>query len=54
MAAYWNSATGEVAELMNRIPKMVFSRTLSQAQWENTTLIKQDAAVSFRELKTAG
>jgi dihydrofolate reductase len=28
LASYWPSATGEVANLMNNIPKVVFSRTL--------------------------
>jgi dihydrofolate reductase len=26
MASYWSSATGEIADLMNAIPKIVFSR----------------------------
>ena len=28
MAAYWPSAKGEVADIMNAIPKIVFSKTL--------------------------
>jgi dihydrofolate reductase len=31
MASYWPTATGEVAEFMNRVPKVVFSRTLGSA-----------------------
>lgn len=40
MAAYWPSATGEVADLMNGIPKVVVSRTLARADWNNTRLVK--------------
>jgi hypothetical protein len=40
MAAYWPSAKGEVADIMNAIPKVVFSRTLERADWNNTTLVK--------------
>jgi dihydrofolate reductase len=54
MAAYWTTAQGEVADLMNRLPKVVFSRTLQQADWSNTTLIKEDAAARVPELKRKG
>lgn len=54
MAAYWSTAKGEVAELMNKIPKLVFSRTLETAKWENTTLVKENAAAAVRELKKQG
>lgn len=40
MAAYWPSEEGEIADVMNRIPKIVFSRTLGDAGWSNTTLVK--------------
>jgi dihydrofolate reductase len=43
MAAYWPNAEGEnaeVARMMNRVPKAVFSRTLDRADWANTTLVK--------------
>src|SRR5687768_14194645 len=43
MAAYWSSATGEIAEFMNSIPKVVFSRTLERAEWNNTRLVKANA-----------
>jgi dihydrofolate reductase len=54
MAAYWRTATGEVADLMNALPKVVFSRTLQQADWANTTLVKDDAAGAVRKLKERG
>jgi dihydrofolate reductase len=33
-----------VAERMNSLPKVVFSRTLGQADWNNTKLVKDDLA----------
>jgi len=51
MAAYWPSATGTTAEIMNSIPKVVFSRTLEKAVWNNTRLVKQDAAAEVTRLK---
>lgn len=53
MAAYWSKAKGETAELMNAIPKVVFSRTLQHAEWNNTTLIRDDAAAEVKRLKSA-
>ncbi|MGA2459318.1 MAG: dihydrofolate reductase family protein [Terriglobales bacterium] len=54
MAAYWQSAQGEVADFMNSLPKIVFSRTLDRAEWKNTKLVKGDAASEVRELKRQG
>ena len=51
MAAHWQSATGEVARFMNDLPKIVFSRTLDCAAWNNTKLVKSDAAVEVMALK---
>jgi len=51
MAAYWQSAQGEIADFMNSLPKVVFSRTLDRAGWNNTTLVKGDAAAEVPELK---
>jgi len=36
MAAYWKTATGDVAQFMNRLPKYVSSSTLKIADWEGT------------------
>jgi dihydrofolate reductase len=51
MAAYWSSATGEIAELMNNIPKIVFSRTLDRADWRNTRLVKGSAEEEVARLR---
>ena len=51
MAAYWSSATGEIADFMNAVPKVVFSTTLDQAAWNNTRLVKSRAAEEVEELK---
>ena len=52
MAAYWSSASGEIADLMNRLPKVVFSRTLDRAEWQNTSLVNGDVAPEIRRLKS--
>ena len=36
---------------MNRLKKVVFSRTLEEVSWSNTTLIKNDPASSVRKMK---
>ena len=54
MAAHWIKSEGEVADLMNSLPKLVFSRTLKSAEWNNTTLIRENAAAEIKKLKEAG
>lgn len=54
MAAYWKTAEGEIAKLMNSIPKLVFSRTLNAVDWSNTTLIKGDAPGEMKKIKSQG
>jgi dihydrofolate reductase len=51
MAAYWPSAEGQIADFMNSVPKVVFSRTLSNVDWNNTTLLKDDVAGEVSRLK---
>jgi dihydrofolate reductase len=53
MAAHWSTATGEIAEFMNSVPKYVFSRTLESADWNNTTLVKDDAAETVAQFEGA-
>ena len=56
MAGYWPTPMAaqqnpQVAERMNALPKVVFSRTLTEATWNNTTLAKGDLATEARALK---
>lgn len=51
MAAYWTDAEGEIADLMNSIPKLVFSKTLKSAEWNNSTLINENASAAIKKLK---
>lgn len=54
MAAYWTQEKGEIADLMNGIPKLVFSKTLKSADWHNTTLISENASAEIQKLKEQG
>jgi dihydrofolate reductase len=54
MSSYWTTATnevGEIADFMNSIPKVVFSKTLPQADWHNTRLVKDNAAEAVAQWK---
>jgi dihydrofolate reductase len=57
MAGWWptpqaiQSMPG-VARAMNEAPKVVFSRTLGEASWQNTRLVKGDPAAEVRKMKT--
>ena len=41
----------EIARLMNSLPKLVFSRTLEKADWENTRLVKDNFVEEVSKLK---
>jgi dihydrofolate reductase len=56
MAGYWPSEESLkddpiVANWMNSLPKVVFSRTLEKADWNNTRLVKTDVAGEISRLK---
>jgi dihydrofolate reductase len=56
MASYWPSPEAVrddpvVAGLMTNTPKIVFSRTLKNAEWQNTRLVNGDAAPEIIKLK---
>ncbi len=58
MASFWPTpqaaqAFPVVAERMNSSPKIVFSRTLTGATWDNTRVVKSDPAAEIRRLKSA-
>ncbi|HEY3313489.1 MAG TPA: dihydrofolate reductase family protein [Anaerolineales bacterium] len=57
MANYWPTPEAIrtdpiVAGLMNSTQKIVFSKTLNQAGWENTRLVKEHAAEELTRLKS--
>jgi dihydrofolate reductase len=51
MAAYWKTAEGEIADFMNNLPKIVCSKTLNSADWNNSILIKENVANEIAALK---
>lgn len=56
MESFWPTpaaakAFPEVAEQMNKLPKVVFSRTLDNASWENTRLMKGNLVEEVKKLK---
>jgi dihydrofolate reductase len=59
MASFWPTAAAlerapVVAKGMNSMPKVVFSRTLDEASWNNTILVKGEITAEVRRLKSAG
>jgi dihydrofolate reductase len=52
-AAAWPKMTDEVgfAEKFNSMPKYVFSSTLEQAEWNNSTILSGDFATEIAKLK---
>jgi dihydrofolate reductase len=56
MAGFWPTPQAKksypiVAERMNNLPKVVFSRTLDGAAWNNTTLFSENLAAEVQKLK---
>jgi len=56
MAGYWPTPLAikndpVVAEGMNSLPKVVFSRTMEKASWNNTRLVQGDLAAEIRKMK---
>jgi dihydrofolate reductase len=56
MKSYWPTpiaiqSNPVVAEQMNNLPKVVFSRTLNNASWNNTKIVKDSMAAEIRKMK---
>jgi len=56
MASFWPTEAAlqsmpEVAQQMNSLPKVVFSRTLNKPTWNNTKLIKDNLIDEVRRMK---
>lgn len=59
MVSFWptpaaEEAMPEVAKGMNEMPKLVFSRTLKESSWNNTTILHGDPVAEVRRLKSEG
>jgi dihydrofolate reductase len=57
MASYWPTPIADqhnpsVAKGMNSMSKVVFSRTLDKASWNNTKLVKGDLVSEVRKMKS--
>jgi dihydrofolate reductase len=58
MAGFWPTKQAaemfpEVAAGMNNLPKVVFSRTMKEATWNNTSQINDNITEEMRKLKSA-
>lgn len=56
MASYWPAEAAkrddpEVANLMNTLPKVVFSNSLESVEWQNTKLVKDNFVEEVTKLK---
>jgi len=56
MANYWPTPLAArndpvVAERMNALPKVVFSRTMTKPTWRNTKLVKRGLVAQVRQMK---
>ena len=51
MARYWPNAAGEYADFMNRLPKVVFSRSLPAAGWAGSRIASGDLTAEITALK---
>jgi dihydrofolate reductase len=52
MAEYWPNATGDYADFMNKLPKVVFSKTLPAAEWAGSQVARGDLAEEIAVLKS--
>jgi dihydrofolate reductase len=50
-ATFWPSAPGPIAQAMNDIPKVVFSNSLTSADWPDTTIASGDLADAVTRLE---
>ncbi|NLP85099.1 dihydrofolate reductase [Microbacterium sp. CFH 90308] len=54
LTARWHNDSGVFGARLAEIPKYVFSSTLSEAAWSNTTLVRRDPVTEVTRLKYAG
>src|SRR5215469_13406767 len=51
MAGFWPSSDDDYAKPMNDIPKVVFSKTLTKAEWPHSTIASGNLADEIKDLK---
>ena len=51
MAAYWTKASGPIADFMNGVEKVVVSRTLREASWNNSRLLEGELPDALERLR---
>jgi len=51
MAGFWPASTDDYAAPMNEIPKVVFSRTLAEATWPESSIARGDLAEEIAALR---
>lgn len=51
MAGFWPTSDHPSAKAMNAVPKVVFSRTLTTAEWPESTIASGDTAEEIAKLK---
>jgi dihydrofolate reductase len=50
-AQRWQPRSGELADRLNAMPKYVVSSTLTDAEWNNTTILRGDVASEVAKLR---
>jgi dihydrofolate reductase len=51
MASYWSKESGPIADFMNSVEKVVVSRTLQQADWNNSRVLEGELPGAVEKLK---
>jgi dihydrofolate reductase len=51
MASFWQKEKGAIADFMNSVPKVVFSRTMQKAEWNNSRLVRGNAGEEVIRMK---
>jgi dihydrofolate reductase len=54
MSNWWPTSTGVFAEVMNAIPKVGFSQTLTETTWADSRIVSGDLGQEIRALKGEG
>ncbi len=51
MSSYWPGQSNPIADVMNGIPKVVFSKSLTEAKWPDSRIASGDTAEELAALK---